>query len=75
VKAFIKGMYTDALGRPEPKMILGTLYLFADLVYAVYCAVSKDAWNLPLFSGVAAVGGSLMGLTAVADAFVDSKTK
>ena len=75
MRAFLKGCVTDAQGRPEPKMILGVLFLLLDFVYAVLAIASVAKWDTGIFTAVSVLGGGLVGVTAVTDAITDAANK
>jgi hypothetical protein len=58
-------IFTDALGRPEVKMILGVPTFIAAIVYVFVTG------NIPVAGFVAANALTLMGFTALADAAID----
>jgi hypothetical protein len=65
---FLKGGLTDAKGRLEIKVVLGMiLIIFAP----VYLIIWKDLDGAK-FMG--ALGALLLGVTAVADGFIDNKS-
>jgi hypothetical protein len=67
MKDFIRGLFTDALGRPELKAVLG--FPIA-LGAALYGALSRD-WEG--FMALAGFSMALLGVTAYADAKNDAK--
>jgi len=68
---FILGLITDALKRPEPKAVMGIIFLVAALVYGLVRGFQgKPDWIG--FTAMATVGTALLGVTAVADARTDS---
>ena len=68
MRDFLKGCITDAQGRAEAKMILG-------IALIVFCPVYLIVWkDLSGAEFIGALGGGLIGATAVADGFTDSKS-
>jgi hypothetical protein len=72
MKDFFVHIFTDALGRPEIKMVLGIPAIIAGLVTGVlgFCGVFAMAWT-----GWSIYMGFCLGLvtaTAVADAKIDA---
>lgn len=65
---FIRELFTDSLGRPEPKLILG-IPLF--IVAVVYTIITKNLSVGGFFMGTAL---SLLGVTAVTDALNDKRS-
>lgn len=68
MKAFLKwlgGIFTDALGRPEVKMILGIPCFILGIGYVI---ATRDLAVAGFISGNAV---TLMGLTAYGDAQID----
>jgi hypothetical protein len=65
MREFLKGLFTDAKGRPEIKIILGAPIIVAAVVYGF---LSRD-WGG--FATVSAFGVGLLGGAAVADAALD----
>lgn len=63
--AWISQVFTDALGRPEVKMVLGVPTFLAAIVYVFATG------NIPVAGFVAANALTLMGFTALADAAID----
>ena len=57
--------YTDAKGRPEPKMVLGTALVLFSVVYLI---VWKNLQGAEFIGGM---GVALMGTCAIADGFND----
>ena len=62
---FLSGCYTDAKGRPEPKMILGTLLILSSVAYLI---IWKSLQGAEFIGGM---GVALMGTCAIADGFND----
>jgi hypothetical protein len=62
---WLREIFTDALGRPEVKMILGVPTFLAAIVYVM---ITRD---LAVAGFVSANAISLMGFTALADAGID----
>lgn len=69
MRAFIKALFTDALDRPEPKMVLGIPMVIATVVYVM---ISKELAIAGFLMGTAL---ALIGVTAVADAKNDTRSK
>lgn len=67
MKTFLLGLFTDALGRPEPKIVLGFPMLVAATVDLL---ITRD---LAVFAALSALGATLMSGAAVADARIDSQ--
>lgn len=67
MKKFIKECFTDTLGRPEPKLILGIPVVIFSIVYLVW----KHDLNGSIYIG--SLGTTLVGGTAIADSFNDSR--
>lgn len=65
MRDFLHGLFTDAKGRPEIKVVLGVPIILAAVVYGL---VSRD-WGG--FATVSAFGVGLLGGAAVADAAID----
>ena len=65
MRSLLKQCFTDALGRPEPKMMLGVLVLIVAVVYGIW----KRDWEG--FKCLAGTGLILVGATTVADAKID----
>ena len=65
MKAFIKGIFTDALNRPEVKMMLGVPTFIAAIAYVL---ITRD---LAVAGFVAGNALTLMGFTALADHKID----
>jgi len=63
----LKHIFTDALGRPEIKTILGVPIAIGAVIYGM---ISKD-WAG--FDKLAIFAGGLLGVTAVTDALIDYK--
>lgn len=63
--AWLGQVFTDALGRPEVKMVLGVPTFIAAIVYVFWTG------NIPVAGFVAANALTLMGFTALADAAID----
>ncbi len=59
------GMFTDALGRPEPKMVLGVPTVVTAVVFGV---VTRDWVG---FGALFGAGCTLCGFSALADHKVD----
>lgn len=65
MRDFLRGLFTDAKGRPEIKVVLGVPIILAAVVYGL---ASRD-WGG--FATVSAFGVGLLGGAAVADAAID----
>lgn len=63
----IKQIFTDAMGRPEVKIILGVPLAIAAVIYGM---ISRD-WAG--FNSLSVFAGGLLGVTAIADALIDFK--
>ena len=66
MKWFFKGVFTDAKDRPEIKMILGVPILVIAVVFLICGKI-----DLSQFGALAGLGGSLIGVTTIADGFID----
>jgi hypothetical protein len=65
---FFRESFTDARGRPEIKMILGVPILIAAVVYGFKTGDWKSG-----FLALSGLGVTLVGGTAIADGFNDSR--
>lgn len=65
MKEFFKQIFTDALGRPEIKMILGVPMFIGAIAYGI---VARDWIGFGALIGTAL---GLMGLTTLGDAVID----
>lgn len=64
---FLIGCFTDVKGRPEPKNVLGFLFLVSALVYAFVFPNNHDG-----FLSLAGTGTALLSVTTVADGRIDA---
>lgn len=71
LREWLRESFTDAKGRPEPKMITGVFLILAAVAYAIYAAVIKEKPDWTGFSALAGFGVTLMTASAVADGFND----
>jgi hypothetical protein len=70
MKAFLEwlgGIFTDALGRPEVKMMLGVPLFIGAQVYVI----TIGAPGLGVYSVITGTALTLMGITAYGDAQID----
>jgi len=71
LREWLRGSFTDAKGRPEPKMITGVFLILCAVAYAFYAAVIKGKPDWTGVSALAGFGVTLMTASAVADGFND----
>lgn len=71
LREWLRESFTDAKGRPEPKMIMGVVLVLCAIAYAFYSAVIKGRGDWTGVSALAGFGVTLMTASAVADGFND----
>jgi hypothetical protein len=69
---WIREPFTDALGRPEIKNIIGIPVLIAGFVFAFLGMLKVVPFDLGIWSTVMAFAVGLLVTTAVADAKIDA---
>jgi hypothetical protein len=69
-KDFLSHIFTDAKGRPEIKTILGVPIIIVSVVFLLLKKI-----DIEQFKALAGFGGLLIGVTAIADGFIDHDDK
>ena len=68
---WLRESFTDAKGRPEPKMILGVFLVLLAVAYGFWAAVINKKPDWTGFSVIAGFGVTLITGAAVADSRID----